>query len=856
MNHSLGEVLSAWRTIPFVVRRSRLGLRVAQLWNTIYFRAGRTTYAQREKLDAARLGSQSAWALVQVAFLPLISAASAVLIFGLGPGTYGELARRFNLPVLVRLPPVDPQTFPAVSTAIAQAAAAVLAIFFAAISVVASTGYAKLTTQVRSLIAHDPLNRRYLRVLAHLTATGLAAAAMESAGYLPSTALLWYLLALAGVCMAAFLPLGVRTFTLFDPDSLATFPTRSFARALNTVEPSGHRWLDENFQNHANRIASDQLDLLADLVAFAISEARPRNNTLLKLMRQVLRLGAYYSTQKSKVPTESRWFARRASFRRWELSDSTATELAIQTGGTPAPEPVADLDFVESHVNALLRECLQHLVRQQSFDDVATVLQHVGGTSTTYAKHFGQTEAAELNSTVRGALLPTLKTVDVSADLLKYLQIVDLIGYAAIGPVLYSPLAISERSVDRLLAIVKPLESLDRKGIYSNAQPRIVIKDAENLFDRLMFEKATEGTVRTQAWYLNQIIALAWAAHIRDVIKTLPSLIERDFLTPSQELITAQRSMLAAVLLQRAIEACQKSKNRIESLEPLYEQLKTYQVAELEWKPSGSDNALSKVEEHRARVVELLASTVPELLTVPTDERLPDLVGPARAWIGDELLRLMDEKQEGGFRKLFGSYFAATIGTHDRFAALMRETSGRNYLYAAINTLLDVMDISGFALLFSEVDGTSFGTVARAFWDRLLSDGVGDATATIQMLYTAIDARFDGPIFTSSAMRRQEWGRKFASALQKRGVITERHFDPFERRHARHVNPVIESFSVMYGNPMDEAHDYFAALYLAGHPKATGIPLPRTVESTIDSIDLARERAAEASDATQDDENG
>jgi hypothetical protein len=188
--------------------------------------------------------------------------------------------------------PVDPESFGSVAGSIAQATAAVLALFFAAISVVASTGYAKITAEIRSLIAQDPLNRRYLRLLAHVTATALGAAAMQTAGYVPSAALLWYLLVLAGMCMAAFLPLGIRTFKLFDPDSLSIYPTRTFSRALNAVGRSGHRWLDPSFQNHANRIASTQLDLLDHLVVFAISEERPRNDAVVALARQVLRVGA------------------------------------------------------------------------------------------------------------------------------------------------------------------------------------------------------------------------------------------------------------------------------------------------------------------------------------------------------------------------------------------------------------------------------------------------------------------------------------------------------------------------------------------------------------------------------------
>lgn len=305
--------------------------------------------------------------------------------------------------------------------------------------------------------------------------------------------------------------------------------------------------------------------------------------------------------------------------------------------------------------------------------------------------------------------------------------------------------------------------------------------------------------------------------------------------------------MLAAVWLQRAIEACHKAKDRIQALERTYEHLKSCQIAELRWQPSGGDAALVSIEEHRVNVVRLLAAAVPDLVTVPQDDSLPDVVGPARAWIADELVSMMDLKQEAGFRELFAAYFSATLATHDQLLAMMRETGREYFAYAAMNTLLDLMDISGFALLFSALDGTKFGEQTTGTWDVFFGRA-SDARATLQALYTAVDARLDGPIFSSSAMRRQEWGRRFGAALERRGVDTEREFDPFSRRRPlpRHPSPIIESISVLYGHPMDEAHDYFGALYLAARAEANGVEPPRAVKNALDSIELAQQRKENA----------
>lgn len=841
--------IRARTTASFLLRRSRFGRALAGIGGILHFRFGRLTYTQRERLDAARLGSQSIWVLLRWATVPLVLAILALVLFGIGPFLYDGLASRFHLPVLIRFPPVDPQSFSGVVGTTAQATAAVLALFFAAISVVASTAYAKITTEIRALVAQDPLNRRYLRLLAHVTATALGAGAMQSAGYVPSAALLWYVLGLAGVCMVAFLPLGIRTFALFDPDSLAIYPIRTFSRAMGSVGVSGHRWLDPSFQNHANRTASSQLDALEDLVVYSIAEERSRNDAVVGLIRQILRLGAYYSTQKHKIPSDSLWFAKKTEFRRWETSDSTATELALQTGGTPAPEQVPDFSFVESRIAGMLRTCLEHLLKQNALEDAAAVILDVSRTSTAYAKHFQQAESMQCTEAVRAVLLERLKTARQAPDSLKDLQLVDAIGYTALAPILHTPLAITQIPVDDLVKVASSVLRLNRKAIHDVPRPRKVIQDAEDLLNRLSFEQRAEKRIRTRLWYSSQIIALAWATYIRDAIKSLALVVERDLVAPANELVTANRALAAAVWLQRGIEGCHKAKHQIEALERTYEELKRYQVAELRWEPSGSDVALTRIEEHRVAVVRLLATIVPQLVALPTDRSLPDVVGPARAWIGDELVSMMGSKQEAGFRELFGAYFAATLATHDYLFRQMRESGREYYAYVAMDTLLDVMDISGLALLYSELDATRFSQHVTATWDLFLSR-TADVPATIQTSFLAIDARFDGPMFSASAMRRQEWGNRFGAALENRGIDTDERFDPFSRRRMRprHGSPVIESISVLYGHPMTEAHDYFAALYLVRRTEANGLTVPRAVRDVLRSIELAHERAENAKD--------
>jgi hypothetical protein len=45
---------------------------------------------------------------------------------------------------------------------------------------------------------------------------------------------------------------------------------------------------------------------------------------------------------------------------------------------------------------------------------------------------------------------------------------------------------------------------------------------------------------------------------------------------------------------------------------------------------------------------------------------------------------------------------------------------------------------------------------------------------------------------------------------------------------------------------MDEAHDYFGALYLTARAEANGVEPPRAVKNALDSIELAQQRKENA----------
>jgi hypothetical protein len=850
----LKEGLGNWRLLAFAFRRSHVGKRVAKRRAHLTFLGHRFSHGNRERLNSIRSGMGTSWLLLELAIDPLVYAAFAVMVLVGVPVLWDRIAAGYGWAGLP-LPKVSADSSLALMDTVAQAAAAMLALFFTALSVVASTSYTKVTTSIRSLIANDYLNRRYLQLLAHTAAVATAGMGLQVVGVAPSSLLAAYIVLLSTVCFLAFLPLGVRTFALFDPSNLITYPVRTFFRSLEMVTPRGRRWLDPPFQRHANQIAENQLRMLADLVVFAITDNRPRQDVVLDISKAVATLARWYAQVKPSIPSDSLWFGRRGAFKRWEVADSSRTALALHTGVSPQPDAVPNHEFVEDRCGQMIEQCLRHLLDHGALDEAVGLLFEINSTATVYAEFFGQPEAMRLAATARTAVLDYVKRAGSDEEQLKQFQLMDVLGVAALAPILTTALSLTRRSTEELVSIDASLIRLDRRMLNKEARPRCVLKCAEDLLNRFDFENSAEGRIETQRSYARDIIASAFAEAIRDIVRSIVATLETEFVSPARELIDAKRPLIAGIWLHRAIEGSQKASHQIAELEARYAELKKLHYTNDKWLPLETDDALRRIEAARGSIVTMLAEIVPELCAVRSDETLPDLLGQTRAWLAEEIVSMMDHRQATGFPELFLAYFNANIAIQRHFFELAQQPAKEAYLRVAIDTMIDLMAISGLAFLFTELDETDFARIVTRMWD-LHFERLPDKARMIKVCYTAVDSPMLLPIFSPSAMQRQHWGQRLAAALVQRGIDPDRHFGPrWSRPPAKpHRSAIIESFSVMYGHPIMGPEAYFAALYLSKRAEANGIELPPEVQSCLDSIDLAVERQRVSTNEKTDDE--
>jgi hypothetical protein len=123
---------------------------------------------------------------------------------------------------------------------LAQVAGVFIALYFTAVSLVASTVYAQVPSDIRGMVVEEKLTDVYVRIVAFLGATSTLLLASNVIGF-PLSLLNLALVALTGLfSIFGFLVIGKRVFHFFDPTQL-TWDVLSQLLDCVKAAPSGSR---------------------------------------------------------------------------------------------------------------------------------------------------------------------------------------------------------------------------------------------------------------------------------------------------------------------------------------------------------------------------------------------------------------------------------------------------------------------------------------------------------------------------------------------------------------------------------------------------------------------------------------
>jgi len=742
----------------------------------------------------------------------------------------------------------DGTTYITLLTTIAGTTGVFLALYFTTLSMVAISYSEPQQREIRNLVIENAISRGYISLLAHLGAICLFGLGFLAVGFPPSLLLMVYVLLVAGIAIFSFFVLGHHIFQLLDPRDLTSRPAANFLKCLKNATISGTRWEQIAFQRYFREQALYELHRIECLTEFAF--VNPASGEIIRdLCISLLNLLSEYISDSRKIPSLSMWFPRKRVFQEWGFTSSIQTDIAMRTGTTPQPEEVPDYLFVCKSISRMVRRSLEGFLDRKDYSELTAVLFKVYQVSGKLGENLAIEEAQHLLREVRDVLFSDengLRVIEKN-DRAQAMSIASIYGTCLLNLAISASQSLESRSVEEILTAYMDLKSRGAKQLYHHGHPREILRHLEEFHQRLLFEQKTEGKICSSDWFLVEHVARRYADYIWGMSEQLVSSLNEYYIEPIEGLMKLGVVWTTAELLRSSIETIKKIGFRITAMAKLHEKLSAHAVTKEDWRPTDYTMLAKKLKGMEGELLQKVAHIGPQLASGVDVGEVPDYAGIFRAYIGDALVSKMATQEVNRFELLFDGFFKTTLEIVEHHIKKKDNHFLKPHTKIAFDTTLDLLDLSGLALLFSELHGSSFFDIVKKEWDAYFGE-CPDGKLAIEFFYGSISMALQLPVLSPSGTGRFNWERSFIRAMANAGFDIEGRMAQWqgeEKARTEHTSRIIQSIYPHMGMMFEHPYDYFAAFYLSGRPETAGIDLPDSAKNCKEDVERESRRRQE-----------
>ena len=729
-------------------------------------------------------------------------------------------------PVLGEL---EPDAYDGFINTAAQVGATLLALYFATVGVVASTAYARGPHRIRVLFVREKAGRFYTKCVALLVTTSLIVVALGLLDVHVHVLTVLLVVALAVFSVLSLVELGVTIFNFFDPSSLANPLVQDFQRWGSAASRGDRVSSDPSFQAHFQSqaaIAIASLDELLELVQAADKADPDRVSALGRHAARLLQTNAHLKTA---IPTTSLWYPRVLRHPSWLTASDHERSIAIETMTALRPAEVPDHAWVETALTKVVVHAIDSLVSEGELAQAIGLMGSLCGPLHTMGSLLQVPEALEV---CRAAARPAWEVAGKSelSDL-KRCAVVDaaILCFISVGLGLRARL--EALSADKLKYDV---DTAFRRsvGIYKIRVPVALLKELEQLERGLEFELAVEGRHITPPWFTRQITARHLARLIRTdfeaIVEELRAICER-----GAKLASEGHFAVAAAASFRALEMLNKTVGQADGTARYLVDLQRLRaVSDEHWPAPPLDDWPAPLQQIERDLVGLVAQLLLPLASVRRGDPDPDWFGQSYSLIVSRLYNAMESGDEQFFAAVFPQLFAAAFHARDRLVKELGDRPPQTFIAFISEPLTDLLELSGYAILFTELSGQRFWDTCRTAWDALLGDPqYGHLVNAFGAVLTAREA-----LFAIKPRDIERIGRKqrFDQLLRSQGITDHRWDRPFwsdeEETAPVHPSVIVRAFAPYDLGGLESPEDLFVVEYLAARAEWQSELPPRAAE--------------------------
>lgn len=690
--------------------------------------------------------------------------------------------------------------------------------YFTALGFVVQSVYTAGSRELRRTILRGRLEVSYVQYVVFLGVLSLVHLGMESLGAatgpisVGATALAG---AVALVGAGGLMTSGLR---FLDPAVLAAEATSEFIRVYARVddrEPTG------SVSRDAQRRCQAVVNVFPELVAKIHPGADPSTAASALVLLRV-----YWAT-KGIRSWDSGWWPPEVQRPDWFRASSGEITVALKTGTQLGEKSAPDLLWVERVITRALCDTLRQMLMAGDSLEAAQLIASTGvavneggqrllveesvlladGITDTLIDFVRETDGDGRSERVGGARM--LDVWDAHGSLLVQLLIGVRDGWGAFAPRLRSQ------------AETVPRDTLD--GAESLAVPLRSQERLADLVGRLRFESTVEGRADTPVWYWLDFMAPFLLRSLHRDLEVTEALVDRNQGEVRPLLGAGSAPLVAASAARRTLEVRQKWETCREAMDGADVAVRAFDRSkDFELLASPFDGAASRAARERTEDALWALDEMPRLVSGVGDPAAEELLGHTYTLLMHRCVEAVVSADLDTFTDLFSRTFwlgAMLDGTVPFQRAGMREL---DQALLAAQPALDLMALSGVALIRDDASGSGFWEPVRHEWNRLLA-AEGDGRQRVERLLSFADGAVGTYGVGPRYLVRTGWIQEMGRALRSEEITVDHRMVGSGPPPPRSLLHAASGGSLGLESPIN----VFAGYFLLTHPLAVGLTSDR-----------------------------
>ncbi len=273
-------------------------------------------------------------------------------------------------------------------------------------------------------------------------------------------------------------------------------------------------------------------------------------------------------------------------------------------------------------------------------------------------------------------------------------------------------------------------------------------------------------------------------------------------------------------------------------------------VADIPWAAIDWNDVNIRVRAVRTRLVIALGQALPALVELPQAEQWPDYFGLAYSVLSQEAYNAMAIGDESLFQRIVSPVFEACLSAPGRVDEQLQDIDAHMRFIYSTEPMEDILELSGYALIFSELDGKAFWGKMKALWNRYFTQQ-SVPQDEVDRIMSIIKARQAWPTIFPRALVRTTWKQDLEGRLRERGLLNDSYsYEPHGSKQKCHNSPIIRALTRAAGWKLfDSPLDVFLVVFAREKNTAWHLNLPKGTESLAKA--LQREEAKDDEKETQ-----